>query len=92
MIYIAIIFLTLSIVILMFAHKITKDTNTDSLGIISYYCLFAITIFGWLIVLTTSKEKSHLEYLRGNLEVKYEYTYRDSVLVKTDTIIEFKKR
>lgn len=92
MIYIAIIFLTLSIVGLIFTYKITKDTNIDSLGIIFYYCLFAITIFGWLIVLTTSKEKSHLEYLRGNLEVKYEYTYRDSVLVKTDTIIEFKKK
>lgn len=24
--------------------------------------------------------------------VKYEYTYRDSILVKTDTIIEFKKK
>ena len=90
MICTAIIFLALSIVGLIFTHKITKDTNTDSLGIISYYCLFAITIFGWLIVLTTPKEKSHLEYLRGNLEVKYEYTYRDSVLIKTDTIIQFK--
>lgn len=90
MIYIAIIFLTLSIVGLIFTYKIIKDTNIDSLGIIFYYCLFAITIFGWLIVLTTSKEKSHLEYLRGNLEVKYEYTYRDSVLIKTDTIIQFK--
>lgn len=90
MTYIAIIFIILGIVGLIFIYKIAKDTNTDSLGIISYYCLFAITIFGWLIVLTTPKEKSHLEYLRGNLEVKYEYTYRDSVLIKTDTIIQFK--
>lgn len=56
------------------------------------FCLFSIVIFGWLIVLTTPKEKSHLEYLRGNLEVKYEYTYRDSVLVKTDTIIQWKNK
>lgn len=55
-------------------------------------CLFSIVIFGWLIILTTPKEKSHLEYLRGNLEVKYEYTYRDSVLIKTDTIIQWKDK
>lgn len=35
---------------------------------------------------------SAMEYLRGNLEVKYEKVYVDSVLVRTDTIIEFKKR
>lgn len=40
----------------------------------------------------TPREKSHLEYLRGNLEVKYEKVYVDSMLVRTDTIIEFKKR
>lgn len=55
-------------------------------------CLFSIVIFGWLIILTAPKEKSHLEYLRGNLEVKYEHTYRDSVLVKTDTIIQWKNK
>lgn len=92
MIYAAIIFIILGIVGLIFIYKITKDTNIDSLGIIFSSCLFTITAFGWLIVLTTPKEKSHLEYLRGNLEVKYEYTYRDSVLVKTDTIIQFKKK
>lgn len=29
---------------------------------------------------------SYMEYII----VKYEYTYRDSILVKTDTIIQFK--
>lgn len=53
---------------------------------------FSILVFGWSIVLVTPKEKSHLEYLRGNLEVKYEYTYRDSILVKTDTIIQWKDK
>ena len=30
------------------------------------------------------------EYLRGNMEVKYQNTYEDSTLVKCDTIIKFK--
>ena len=46
---------------------------------------------GWLIVITEPKEKSCLEYLGGNLEVKYEKVYVDSMLVRTDIIIEFKK-
>jgi hypothetical protein len=46
MTYITIIFIILGIVGLIFIYKITKDTNIDSLGIIFYYCLFAITIFG----------------------------------------------
>lgn len=90
MTYIAIIFIVLSIIGLIFTHKLGKETNTYSPGIILFSNLFSIVIFGWFIVLTAPKEKSHLEYLRGNLEVKYEYTYRDSVLVKTDTIIQFK--
>lgn len=90
MIYTAIFFIILGIIGLIFTYKITKDTNINSLGIIFYSCLFSILSFGWSIVLITPKEKSHLEYLRGNLEIKYEYTYRDSVLIKTDTIIQFK--
>lgn len=90
MIYVAIFFIVLGIIGLVFTYEIEKETNINSLEIILCSCLFSIIIFGWLIVLTTPKEKSHLEYLRGNLEVKYEYTYRDSVLVKTDTIIQFK--
>ena len=90
MIYVAIIFIVLSIIGLIFTHKLGKENNTYSPIIILFSSLFSIVIFGWLIVLTAPKEKSHLEYLRGNLEVKYEYTYRDSVLVKTDTIIQFK--
>lgn len=92
MTYIGIIFIVLSIIGLIFTHKLGKESNTYSSIIILFSSLFSIIIFGWLIVLTAPKEKSHLEYLRGNLEVKYEYTYRDSVLVKTDTIIQWKNK
>lgn len=92
MTYIAIIFIVLSIIGLIFTHKLGKETNTYSPGIILFSNLFSIIIFGWFIVLTAPKEKSHLEYLRGNLEVKYEYTYRDSIPVKTDTIIQWKDK
>jgi hypothetical protein len=92
MIYVAIIFIVLSIIGLIFTHKLGKVSNTYSPIIILFSSLFSIVIFGWLIVLTAPKEKSHLEYLRGNLEVKYEYTYRDSILVKTDTIIQWKDK
>lgn len=92
MTYIAIIFIVLSIIGLIFTHKLGKETNTYSPGIILFSSLFSIVIFGWFIVLTAPKEKSHLEYLRGNLEVKYEYTYRDSILIKTDTIIQWKDK
>lgn len=92
MTYIAIIFIVLSTIGLIFTHKLGKESNTYSSIIILFSSLFSIIIFGWLIVLTAPKEKSHLEYLRGNLEVKYEYTYRDSVLIKTDTIIQWKDK
>lgn len=92
MIYVAIIFIVLSIIGLIFTHKLGKESNIYSPIIILFSSLFSIVIFGWLIVLTAPKEKSHLEYLRGNLEVKYEYTYRDSILVKTDTIIQWKDK
>lgn len=54
--------------------------------------LFYATTFGMIMILVIPKPKTHLEYLRGNLEVKYEKVYVDSALVRTDTIIEFKKR
>lgn len=92
MTYIGIIFIVLSIIALIFTHKLGKENNTYSPVIILISSLFSIVIFGWLIILTAPKEKSHLEYLRGNLEVKYEYTYRDSVLIKTDTIIQWKDK
>lgn len=92
MIYVAIIFIVLSIIGLIFTHKLGKESNTYSPIIILFSSLFSIVIFGWLIILTAPKEKSHLEYLRGNLEVKYEYTYKDSVLIKTDTIIQWKDK
>lgn len=92
MIYVAIIFIVLSIIGLIFTHKLGKEDSTYSPIIIFFSSLFSILVFGWSIVLVTPKEKSHLEYLRGNLEVKYEYTYRDSILVKTDTIIQWKDK
>lgn len=92
MIYIAIIFIILSIIGLIFVHKLGKEFKIYSSEIMLLSCLFSIIISGWLIILITPKEKSHLEYLRGNLEVKYEYTYRDSIIVKTDTIIQWKNK
>lgn len=91
MIYAAIIVIILSILGLVFIYILGTKEELSTVEIMFPTSILTILLSGWLIVLTTPKEKSHLEYLRGNLEVKYEYTYRDSVLVKTDTIIEFKK-
>lgn len=92
MIYAAIIVIILSILGLIFIYILGTKEKLSTGEIMFPTSILTILLSGWLIVLTTPKEKSHLEYLRGNLEVKYEYTYRDSVLVKTDTIIEFKKK
>lgn len=92
MIYAAIIVIILSILGLIFIYILGTKEGLSTGEIMFPTSILTILLFGWLIVLTTPKEKSHLEYLRGNLEVKYEYTYRDSILVKTDTIIEFKKK
>ena len=92
MIYAAIIVIILSIIGLVFIYILGTKEELSTVEIMFPTSIFIILIFGWLIALTTPKEKSHLEYLRGNLEVKYEYTYRDSVLVKTDTIIQWKDK
>lgn len=92
MIYAAIIVIILSILGLIFIYILGTKEELSTGEIMFSTSILTILLSGWLIVLTTPKEKSHLEYLRGNLEVKYEYTYRDSVLVKTDTIIKFKKK
>ena len=72
--------------------KVYKEEKFWVLYLMTVTGLLYLTVFGWLIVIIEPKEKSCLEYLRGNLEVKYEKVYVDSMLVRTDTIIEFKKR
>lgn len=92
MIYVAIFFMIFGIIGLTMTYFFGK-ANKDSISeVMLGSILFTILVFGGSIVLVTPKEKSHLEYLRGNLEVKYEYTYRDSVLIKTDTIIQWKDK
>lgn len=92
MIYAAIIVIILSILGLVFIYILGTKEELSTGEVMFPTSIFIILIFGWLIALTAPKEKSHLEYLRGNLEVKYEYTYRDSILVKTDTIIQWKNK
>ncbi len=92
MIYTAIFFIVFGILGLIATYSLGKANKDSIRKVMVGSILFTIIAFGWSIVLVTPKEKSHLEYLRGNLEVKYEYTYRDSILIKTDTIIEFKNQ
>lgn len=93
MVYVGTFFIIIGILTLIILYReFYKKGKSWVLYLMTATGLLYMEVFGWLIVLTESKEKSHLEYLRGNLEVKYEKTYIDSVLVRTDTIIEFKNR
>lgn len=93
MVYAGIFFIIIGILTLIILYiKVYKEEKSWVLYLMTATGLLYLTVFGWLIVITEPKKKSCLEYLRGNLEVKYEKVYVDSVLVRTDTIIEFKKR
>lgn len=93
MVYAGIFFIIIGILTLIILYiKVYKEEKSWVLYLMTATGLLYLTVFGWLIVITEPKEKSCLEYLRGNLEVKYEKVYVDSMLVRTDTIIEFKKR
>ena len=93
MVYTGIFFIIIGILTLIILYiKIYKEEKPWVLYLMTVTGLLYLTVFGWLIVITEPKEKSCLKYLRGNLEVKYEKVYVDSVLVRIDTIIEFKKR
>lgn len=92
MVYFGIFVIVFCIATLILIYRIACKENKFYKFPLTLVGLLYISIFGWLIVITQPKEKSCLEYLRGNLEVKYEKIYVDSMLVRTDTIIEFKKR
>lgn len=93
MVYAGIFFVIIGILALIILYReFYKKEKSWVLYLMTATGLLYMEVFGWLIVITEPKEKSHLEYLRGNLEVKYEKVYVDSMLVRTDTIIEFKNR
>lgn len=56
-------------------------------SLFSIYIGFCIAIGLWYNFFMIEGVK---EYIRGNVEVKYHQTYEDSVLVKSDTIINLK--
>lgn len=93
MVYIGSLFVIVGVLFIVILYRIVyKEEGFPLLFLLTAIGLLYIQVFGWLIVITEPKEKSCLEYLRGNLEVKYEKVYVDSTLVRTDTIIEFKNR
>lgn len=47
-------------------------------------------IFG-VVLISDNNVKFCMEYLRGNIDVKYEKIYVDSTLIMIDTIITYKK-
>lgn len=92
MIYFASIILVISLIMIVAIHKVENKDNPNINIILHLTELFYAAAILAVIIIFYPKEKSCLEYLRGNLEVKYEKVYVDSMLVRTDTIIEFKKR
>lgn len=92
MVHFGIFVIVLSITTLILIYRIACKEDKFYMFPLTAVGLLYVSIFGWAVIMTQPKEKSYLEYLRGNLEVKYEKTYVDSVLVRIDTIIEFKKR
>lgn len=92
MIYFALIILIISLIMIVIIHKTETKYDSEIVYPLHLTGLLYVAVILSIIIIFFPKEKSHLEYLRGNLEVKYEKVYVDSMLVRTDTIIEFKKR
>lgn len=92
MIYFASIILVISLIMIVAIHKVENKDNPGINIMLHLTGLLYVAAILSMVTIFSPKEKSCLEYLRGNLEVKYEKVYVDSVLVRTDTIIEFKKR
>lgn len=92
MVYLALIILVVSLIMMVVIHKVENKNNPGISIVLHLTGLFYAAAILAVIIIFYPKEKSCLEYLRGNLEVKYEKVYVDSMLVRTDTIIEFKKR
>lgn len=55
-------------------------------------CLGTILLIGGMVMIVDNNNKSCIEYLRGNLDVRYEKIYVDSTLIRIDTIITFKNK
>lgn len=51
-----------------------------------------ILLVGGMVMIVGNNDKSCIEYLRGNLDIRYEKTYVDSTLIRIDTIITFKNK
>ena len=93
MIYVGSFFIIIGVLCIIILYRIVyEEEGSLLLYPLTITGLLYVEVFALLMVITEPKPKTHLEYLRGNLEVKYEKVYVDSVLVRTDTIIEFKKR
>lgn len=92
MIYFGIFIIVLSITALILIYRFAYKEDKFYITPLTTVGLLYIILFLGLVIITVPPSKSCLEYLRGNLEVKYEKVYVDSTLVRTDTIIEFKKR
>lgn len=92
MIYLALIILVVSLIMIVVIYKVENKDNPGINIVLHLTGLFYTAAILAVIIIFYPKEKSCLEYLRGNLEVKCEKVYVDSVLVRTDTIIEFKNR
>lgn len=55
-------------------------------------CFGTILLIGGMVMIVDNNNKSCIEYLRGNLDVRYEKIYVDSTLIRIDTIITFKNK
>ena len=55
-------------------------------------CFGTILLIGGMVMTVDNNNKSCIEYLIGNLDVRYEKIYVDSTLIRIDTIITFKNK
>lgn len=92
MVYFASVIFIFALAGVITVFKMESKDNPDIKFLLHSVGFLYVLMLSCIIVIFSPKEKSCLEYLRGNLEVKYEKVYVDSTLVRTDTIIEFKKR
>lgn len=77
------------IVFVLFAFRIQDDMISFKVMV---SCLGTIFLIGGMAVIVDNNDKSCIEYLRGNLDVRYEKIYCDSTLIRIDTIITFKNK
>ena len=73
--------------IIYFVSLLTKD----EFGQISLSCLGGILIGFGICMAILLDRPTVIDYMRGRVDVNIQETYVDSVLVKRDTIITYKK-